>query len=117
MRTTILFRTSAVATIITVLLSAGTVLANRDGKDDRDRGGDHGNRAAADRGGQGRSFSGDTGRSTTTRSSDIGQSFRSSDSGRSSDGNRAFRHSDGTRSSDGDRSLRSSDVNRSFPPQ
>jgi len=118
MPTTTLLRTSAIATTIALLLSAGTALANRDGKDDRDRGGDRGgNRAAADRsGGSGRSFSGDS-KSSSVRSSDIRPSFRSSDSGRSSDGNRSFRSSDGVRFSDGDRSLRSSDVNRSLPPQ
>jgi len=68
MRTTTLFRTSAVATIFALLVSASTALADRDGKGGKDGGGRSGN---SDRGGSSRSSDGgDRSSRSSSKSSD-----------------------------------------------
>jgi len=83
MRTTTLFRTSAVATIFAVLLSAGTVLADRDGE-----GGGGGKGGGGGDGGGGGGRSGNSDRGGSSRSSDGGGDRSSRSSSRSSDSNK-----------------------------
>jgi len=99
MRTTTFFRTSAVATIFALLISAGTALADRDGKGGgKNGGGDNGGRSGSnDRsGGSSRSSGGD-------RSSSNRPSSRSSDGNKgNSNGPSTFRSNKGSDDSNKD---------------